>query len=217
MSRIWNAVGGYNLLAALVKRKITVTCYVGSNKKNLLAQCARTVLQLKVLLRSWASRSGIDWEKFYVPSLHDKQEVGSSEITSKKVLRNFTILNCLQSPVIVPFRSSLWWILWRSTGTRSLRTWLQTTAPVSPLTRISCAIRGTDLRPHKDPHYFPILFEVKITLQSYDEHFVITLPLYMQCCGSAMASMLIRIHLLFIQKRTYEYTEAFLKENQVYL
>jgi hypothetical protein len=26
----------------------------------------RTALQLKVLLRSWASRSGIDWEKFYV-------------------------------------------------------------------------------------------------------------------------------------------------------
>ncbi len=107
-----------------------------------------------------------------------------------------------QSPVIVPFLSSLWWILWKSTGTRSLRTWLQTTAPVSPPTRISCVILGTDPRPHKDEHYFPILCEFKITLQFYDDHFVIILSMCMQCCGSAMASVLIRIH-LFISKNVH--------------
>ncbi len=120
---------------------------------------------------------------FIYPSLQTGHIlVWSSEITSKKIFRNVTILklNCLQSPVIVPFRSLLWWILWRSTGTRSLRTWLQTTAPASPPTRISCVILGTDPRPHKDPHYFPILFEFKITLQSYDDHFVMTLSLWIR-------------------------------------
>ncbi len=166
----------------------------------LMAQCAKDCAAAEGV----AKKLGIKERKWLgeiLCILHDKQDIFLSEVwrlLPKEALRNFTILHCLQSPVIVLYRSSLWWILWRSTGTRSSRTWSQTTAPASPPTRISCAILGTDPRLHNDPHYFPIMFEFKITLQFYDYHFVIILSMYMQCCGSAMASMRIRIQFLSI-------------------
>jgi len=179
--------------------------YMSRETKNfkLMAQCAKDCAAAEGVAKKLGIKER-NWLGEILCILHDKQDIFLSEVRRllpKEALRNFTILNCLQSPVIVPFRSLLWWILWRSTGTRSLRTWLQITAPASPQTRISCAILGTDPRPHKDSHDFPILFEFKITLQSYDEHFVITLSLYMQCFGSAMASMLIRI--LLVISKTY--------------
>ncbi len=69
-SRIGNTVHSYR---PLVKRKVTLTCYVGRNKKTYWHNALRTALQLKVLLRSWASRSGIDWKKFYVSFMTNRK------------------------------------------------------------------------------------------------------------------------------------------------